>query len=1692
MKYKFSLITFLAFLVLLTGCMPEQSFRNQAPTVANNQVGGTTGTNGSGTSQATTLPEATNFLQLNNNKFMTTLSLFSDYADSFIIRGNQINDYLKIYIQNNPKSLCLIGYYPDATGNDARKVVVMAARIRNYFNSSLGAREYFLQVEVANQSANTNDCLTVSLNNALQNEFATSTYAYKIDQICPSCNSNILSTGLRIFDSAGVENTNINLSYLRISLLPALGSSTGSANFTTCNTDATCTANGFNCCVQGQCVNHGEIKAGVDQTSNDYTVAVQQILARPELIANYTEFFYVCPLMVPTNPNNNQMDPSVDPVQQAANLFIELQDLYNCLNPVIDEFSICTKSYNNVSQLVNSNGGSYVFSAAADDITFSSINSSLTYNNITGLEYAGINIYKAQLWPEDTLISLNPTRGTIGSVNDNFTQGQAVNFTMPLPVNAINDTLKVRYRVDGTCERVGSTISKCTKYYKQGQVSTPPRSSDHPSGQSFAIPSYANTSYNVIVEVGGVKVSPGLETWSLVGNNVVFNATTNPIFNNQEVILTYFVTANTDLLMSSKEQAQAAVDNHCACGTGITCNLKPIYTTVAGNSSLTSYECLYPQPDLPAPPLQQTVFMSARTVAHKYYDSNGVYYKFGDFGSNSKQECAVSAGNESNCTLFQYSNDDVTKPNNVTSYIGFSEIFGSFNTSEKSPMPATEINIVKGRYYDVFTDEGVFSTCLTCGTDYYTNMQKIFPDNFLHKGGGYWPNMVESRRLFNQSVFNADDMRFGRACFVPPTMLPWTHAQADNITTQRRNRLKAQHFLFANGLNKDWYGFDYGSVIGSFDGVQWFSIGNQRRIQAKSNRLYLAVNAYFGDVTAANSFQITISETSNVANSGSSVTHDTQSDGAKCQRAHYCVNDNDCITQLGYDYTCQNVSALTTPWPQFDSNGNEVTGSVNLSLLSLAGGSNGQVKRCVYRGRGALCEQNAHAVNALTSYAKTDQTAFHVCSPNTYCESLDQSKFNTRISRYATSAADQNNKTYITQKTDTFGLGTRILGRPLRFYGDQAPPTGVRAHLNSLDVKALCIPGKAPMAATTTANINGVLSRNATADKILDIGKTYSSNVSQDPAYLSACPATDDTGTFTHLNNQDLDNNATHARFAITQNMSTNSMLLNSFNNLGLFNDNASLVTTRGYHKNTCLRAPGAKCFSDFDCAPNNFVSGKIKTVTNFLNEITVPEQNFWKEDLVCGNSQSRYIGSTNNQNPFYELFEHRCCREIGKNFTYYTQKHLDNTGIQVVDNNGDILIPGINQNLNDPRRYSRTHTVYDKLSTEPSTYPPLYTAWGQPATPMTINENNVRQYNTLHLNNARMCCTGHWVRKFATGTHGNNGGHRFSGSKQQNIDMAIFRPLNWFPNNNPPLIANGDTTPFACTLQNASTLDCEIKNIIEGSDDEQKYLKWMGKLELLGIPQVLIETNNTNVDNKYNMFKPVDADQAEYPLGVREPLDKTIKDNNGVDGKIDVIYNNGLTNLNMYSAASTNNFEIGSGKLKRVFSENEFGCCIPTGVEIDSTVVNDQCCTGQVTNQNGPTRCCLNDYTDLSVYTNRYVSSEGAYFNGQKISDNDIDPTTGYIKKEIVMQMAPNMCCSGKAMYGVAISEFYIPLIGQTMNQELRTRRWLFNRDLDALGERSGLFEQGVKYNDHVYCVPDSVSSGGSSGGSGSGGIGQ
>jgi hypothetical protein len=562
--------------------------------------------------------------------------------------------------------------------------------------------------------------------------------------------------------------------------------------------------------------------------------------------------------------------------------------------------------------------------------------------------------------------------------------------------------------------------------------------------------------------------------------------------------------------------------------------------------------------------------------------------------------------------------------------------------------------------------------------------------------------------------------------------------------------------------------------------------------------------------------------------------------------------------------------------------------------------------------------------------------------------------------------------------------------------------------------------------------------------------------------------------------------------------MSSNALDLPVLSNLDFFNDNNTLVTTKGYHKNTCLRAPGASCFTNLDCAPNNFISGKIKTVSSFLNQMSDEEQEFWKEELVCGNGQDRYQPNDPSfPNPAYDTSLNRCCRETGKQITYYSEENVNPTFTATVAGDSQTpAIPGVNIDLDSPLRYSRNHTTYDKqINSDGSLnadYPPLTKA--SSTSFLTDPKKNyivgiLKQYNTLHLNNSRVCCTGGWVREFDDGVVGNGGGHKFSGTSGQNYDFESFKYLNWFENN---LNSADGLIPFQCDVNSVGTTACEIRNIAEGSAYETKTLNWLGKFELLGIPQVLIETNKTyngttSAPNPQDFYVAVDDNQDASDANAAKVLPGTIK-SNGFSGAADAEY----AGVDYYSAGNMENFEVGPGAMKTIFSEDKFNCCIPAGPAAADTT-NSECCTGQFTSVAGSSgvtgpRCCLPGNTDVTVYTNRYVSSEGATLNGQEITDAQVDPLTGYLKKEIVLQLAVQMCCSGQATFGSAIGDFADLADSSTGQVSPQTsRRFIEDASTDQPG--ASIFANGRKWNNHVYCLDSSTGTGGTTGGGATGG---
>ncbi len=1626
---RFVSIVYLAVLLILSSCNPT-TIKSKLST---DPVTGSNNNTGSGYPNPA-YPLSGTFVQEGTVKTTTSFVLPVDFNDSFMLRGDALSTYLRT-IPNTTK-FCLVGKFNYISGSD--KFLILSAKPKLYTDLVKKTTEYYLSVEPSNDVANQNDCLVYNLTNNLFSGASNPSASFSMGQLCANCSNAVTSTGLRLYFTNGELVPNLVTNTL---LMTISGSSSG-GTVNSCSTSTACNSRGFDCCLQGQCVNDGTVKPGVLNLPG-FDTAQEDVRINPDRFSVYPQFYFVCDASTGTTGGSTGGGETTDPDYEAQIRILERGHLYECINKTDGEFSYCTVKISDASERVP---GSFPSASevTADDINFSTINPTLgtgdRANNIARVRYAG------QIFYQQNSIAL--TGGTFSAVNDGLTTFQTLNLTSPVPTNAPDDNLYITYKTDGTCQKIGSSLAKCTKTYIQTSSDTT-LTTYHNSTKTYLLPAYADTSAtsNIIVKIGGITVAEDTSTWSKAQspNRIIFTGP-YPIYQNQSIEITYYVTSNISALTSQRVAAQTSVNAQCGGSTSTgNWNLKPKME----GTTLVDYDCVPPTSTAESEaPSNQTVLVSGKNVPHRYYDQNGVSY-----------DTDYSAAPDQELLPFSYTNGTVTKPNNVSAYVGFNEIYGSFTkNSASAARPAKLAKVKKDKTYDILVKSGSFATCSTCGSDYYSALQKIFPQSFAGQGGGYSPDYYESRRESATGTYRSDDLQYGRACFVPATMIPWTHKLGTDAKAQRQSRLSGQHFLFANGYNRDWYGFDYGSVIGSFDGVTWFSIGNQRRIKASTNKLFLAVNAYFGDLTVDNNFSVNITETS-ASTTAILPDHDTETDGAECQRAHFCSNDNDCIRTMGYDYTCQNIAGVSTSWPTFDANAAELIGTTTKNLSSLLGGTNTQSKRCVYRGKGSPCV--ADLSNLTGSFNGSALIGNAACSANNYCQSINSgstSRFNDRIARFAATPSAQNAASASSTASDIAGLGARILGRPYDFYGTKTPPTTASSTLTANSVNAICIPGRSLSSSTTTYDLNfrGPSSRVESSDKIIGVGVTPSS--SQVTGYYNACTATDNAGVMIQHYPLSL-GVASINQVTINQNLSTNLLNLSPLTSLNVFSSTSgSKITATGYQRNACLRAPGASCFSDLDCGPSNFAATKAKTA-DLSGVLVSAEEKFWEEELVCGNPDFKNV-ATGVLNPNFDVRKNVCCRESGNVLTTFTQMLGDTNSPLWCDNTLKVpLVAGENQPINTKRRYSRVHTAYDKMTCDPAVS-------GAGSKPFALSIDNttpalrlsqiLSQYKTLDTVNSRTCCTQNWVRSFHSD---NGGGHAFNRTKMQTVDKTMFKHISWAPQNTTLGIVD---QAFGCDPSNSTNSSCEVKSLTTA--EQTKYLTWAGSLELIGIPQVAVMAND-------QVFKLVDDNQLATPVG--EPLDNSIMDVSVVGEDFDE------GGKKFYSAASYDKFDLNT--LKKVFSENEFNCCIPSGQQVPDTTTAGQCCTGFAATS-GTKRCCLPDYTDVTVYLNRYVSSEG-----RGLPDSAYDTKTGYIKdtaQVTALVRSKNLCCSGRVMTGLAISQLSIPLMNDQYalpaTLTSTSRRFNYRTDdvdnNDETGSIGSFVDAGIKWNNHVYCVPEGM----------------
>lgn len=795
-------------------------------------------------------------------------------------------------------------------------------------------------------------------------------------------------------------------------------------------------------------------------------------------------------------------------------------------------------------------------------------------------------------------------------------------------------------------------------------------------------------------------------------------------------------------------------------------------------------------------PNQQTVSVSSRSAPHRFFDINGA-------------ERSPSEGIEQEGSKFEYLDSGKILPQQES--FSMNAILGQMSVTLDKALPAKAVNVEIDQVYFIQTTSGYYTPCPTCGKDSWFESFTAYPATSFGNGLQAIGHSTERDSFStNTTGGNYEDTIFGRACWLPPTMIPFSHSPKATVQAQRMNRLETQATLFVNGYQRDWYGFNKGALIGSFDGVSWFAVGTGRIVRSTTKKLYLAINAPFADLANSSIHVVNVQAYDGVTQAAQvdydptyHQTHPLQNQAANCQRFHYCSTDTDCVTKLGWEYSCADVKDLKTNWPQFDPNGNEIANSsTNVTIdqiLAQKKFSGTTTKRCVYRGSGALC----HSDVGLLLSSDLNKTKLLTCAPNFHCANAGNSQHNSKIARYAATLEE-----IPVSRNHFFGKDANVLGRPDNYIGSSGVNNNVRITLNENLVTnepsmnsytGLCQPGKAlptPTSFTTLSNPfnqhKGTDSSQRT-DFISQIG-SCNSGLFNNVYRHSSCPVIGSDGNYEIFNSATLPAGlhlrATAQNACGLESLLTTASLASSADSLTNFSPfrsieakplNVQTVVEPTFARDACFRRAGSVCHTDLDCSPNKLHASQVDTFaqTFFGNSA---EKSYWSEYLVCGQTDPKPNPTNVDAFKNYDMSKNRCCREIGKDLTTYTADLPTSTASGSYDPN----TVGLKMSLppgfapNDAKRYSRLATVEDigAVATKPVLSAFQDSSAGllvpNPSYSLGTNVASPYQWRTLTEANSESCCGGGWIRKFADGSN-----DWTKNELRLSLDVTNFRCIN-------------------------------------------------------------------------------------------------------------------------------------------------------------------------------------------------------------------------------------------------------------------------------------------------------------------------
>ena len=265
------------------------------------------------------------------------LTINSNNEKFYYLFGEQVDEYLE-QDTNLSEQYCMRIAFNPPLGKSVKPLWIKVDGGQT-FVSEISERQRYLRLNLASSDGN-DFCLLATTDG--DSAPAAASVALTTDDVCSDCTGFLNSTSFKLYQyqsSSGlldpIADSTVRLSDLSVRLNMNDNSTSESSS---CS-DSSCVSLGFDCCVQGQCVNEKQvIDSGVASDPTGYILAEIEKANDPNWFIKYPQFYHICS-EIPHQDPDETLDPE-DPISEAEIRFLELKADYECVTELISNADV--------------------------------------------------------------------------------------------------------------------------------------------------------------------------------------------------------------------------------------------------------------------------------------------------------------------------------------------------------------------------------------------------------------------------------------------------------------------------------------------------------------------------------------------------------------------------------------------------------------------------------------------------------------------------------------------------------------------------------------------------------------------------------------------------------------------------------------------------------------------------------------------------------------------------------------------------------------------------------------------------------------------------------------------------------------------------------------------------------------------------------------------------------------------------------------------------------------------------------------------------------------------------------------------------------------------------------------------------------------------------------------------------------